>query len=172
VIAPALIADVSRASGELRARRERARVEAIAAVRGMERSLVDALGGETLKGLRDVVPGYAAARARSFGKKDSGQPFEPLPEPRDDAPYGREVLVVSSAGVLEMARTVRRGLGKLGAESRPASDDDLVVEDVEHLAMLFATLLGEHVERSRRTSAMFGRLEGIAQRISAALLLA
>jgi hypothetical protein len=164
-----LIDDVAFASTHLRSLRERARVLAIAAVRGMERSLVDALEGETLKGLREVVPGYRAARARSTSKRDEYSPFEPLPEPKAGQEHGREVLVVTADGVLEMARSVRRDR-HFWAESRRAEDADLVVEDVEHLARLFPRLLADHIEHSRRTSIRFMRLEDVAQRISAALV--
>jgi hypothetical protein len=167
---PELFEDVAFASTTLRSSRERARVRAIAAVRGMEQALVDALEGETLKGLREVVPGYYAARARYTGKKDTYLPFEPLPDPKSGADYGREVLVVTASGVLEMARAVRHGHGVFGAESRVAADVDLVIEDVEHLGRLFPRLLAEHIERSRRTSMRFMRLEDVAQRISAALV--
>src|ERR1019366_7421714 len=117
-----LIDDVAFASTHLRSLRERARVLAIAAVRG-----------------------YRAARARSSSKRDEYSPFEPLPEPKAGQEHGREVLVVTADGVLEMARSVRRDR-HFWAESRRAEDADLVVEDVEHLARLFPRLLADHIE--------------------------
>lgn len=168
---PKLIEDAGRASDDLRATRARAREDAIRAIRSMERALVEALAGETLKGLREVVPGYYAARVRSAGRVGVAAPYEPLPEPRPGDGSGREVLVVNAHGCLEMARSTR-AFGRGVALSRDATDDDLLVEDVENLARLYAELLGEHVERARRSAERFGRLNAIAQRISAALLVA
>jgi len=165
---PELLGDVALASDELFAARESARAEAIAAIRAMETALVEALGGETLKGLREVAPGYPAARARCFAAKDAGRPYEPLPEPRGGGD-GREVLVVTSRGRLEMAKTVVRA-GRVVVQTRWAEDGDLLVEDVEHLPRLFAQLLGEHVARSRRTTSRLIRLESVARQISAALV--
>lgn len=167
---PKVLEDAGAASEELRSARSRARAEALAAIHEMEGALLEALDGETLKGVREIVPGYAAVRARAFGAKEKNL-AEPLPEPKPGELFGRWVLVVSDRGTLEMARTYRK-VGRLGVESRQAEDEDLLIEDVEHLATLFAKLLGEHVERSRRSAARFGRLEGIARSISAALAVA
>ena len=169
---PNLIVEAGRASEVLRDTRERARVEAIAAIRAMERALLDALAGETLKGIRDIAPGYAAARVRSVGRNDVSIPYEPLPEPRPGFSVGREVLVVTAYGRLDMAHTLRVDQGSIVVGHRPADDPDLLIEDVEHLARLFAELLGEHVARARKTAERFGHLDAIAQRISAALLVA
>src|ERR1019366_4901990 len=91
-----LIDDVAFASTHLRSLRERARVLAIAAVPGRERSLVDALEGETRTGLGGVFPGSRAPLSRSNTKRKASPPSEPLPEPKAGQEHGREVLVVTA----------------------------------------------------------------------------
>jgi hypothetical protein len=158
---PKLFDRVAGASADLRAVREGARERAIVAVRALERRLVEALDGETLKGLREIGPGYQAARVRG---KD---PYEELPEPREFE-QGREVLVVTSTGELEMASVSRRVL-PWRVEARPVADEDFLIEDVEALGVLFERVLSEHIERAKKSAEKFARLEELARQVSEAL---
>jgi hypothetical protein len=154
---PRLLEDTAAASAALRLTRERTRVSAVAAIRRLERALVEALDGETLKGLREIAPGYSAARVR--GSDDS------LPEPKTFEAYGRSVLVVDATGDLVMA--TRRRVG--GVCVRRATDEDLLLEDVESVARVFTRVLTEHVERARRSAEKFDALDVLARKIVDAL---
>jgi hypothetical protein len=158
---PRLFERVSHASGNLRVVREGAREKAVQAIRALEHALVEALDGENLKGLREIGAGYQAARVR-------GQdPFEELPEPKPFESQGREVLVVTSSGTLAMARSCRAF--RQGAAERVAEDADLLIEDVQDLGRLFELILGEHIERARKSAETFSRLELLAIQVSEAL---
>lgn len=158
---PKLFERVSDASGQLRAVREDAREKAVRAIRALERALVDALDGELLKGLREIRPGYQAARVRG---KD---PFEELPQPKPFENEGREVLVLESNGHLCMScagRNLRHSV-----VSRLADDADLLVEDVENLGRLYERILAEHIERARRSAETFDRYAALAAQVSEVL---
>jgi hypothetical protein len=156
---PRLFERVSHASGNLRVVREGAREKAAQAIRALEHALVEALDGESLKGLREIGVGYQAARVRG---KD---PFEELPEPKPFEPEGREVLVVTPSGTLAMVKRYRIGWGN----ERAAEDQDLLIEDVADLGRLFERILAEHIERARKSAETFSRLELLAIQVSEAL---
>lgn len=173
---PKLFDRVAGASENLRTIRDGAREKAVVAVRALEHRLVGALDGETLKGLREIGPGYQAARVRG---KD---PFDRLLAPPRIDPLHREqrqldiarqavrgVLVVTAGGALAMARLVGEDESGARVISRPAGDDDFLIEDVEALGLLFERILAKHIERARKSAEKFDRLAELAQQVSEAL---
>lgn len=120
------------AAGQLSAARHAARGPTIEAIRKLELAVIDALGGEQLRGLPEhAAPGqprFQAARVR--GKPDA----------RID---GRPVLVLVTSGRLMMASQQADGI-----ECRPVTDDELVIDDLEALTRTIYAVTRDHVRRT------------------------
>ena len=152
----AKLLEETKEGGELlAAARERARPECIAAVRQLEAALVEALGGEALKGLPRLQnnPGVYGASVR--GKH------------RDVELDDRPMLVVVPSGRLHMAR--------LSPDSdevvtRAVDDDELLAEDVENVAQTFAVALVKHLASVEKTTARYAGLSALAKKLEDALL--
>ena len=128
----------------LRDARERARPACIAAVRKLEAALVEALGGEKLRGLPVLWPDpmqgnptgaerYNAARAR--GKKNIERVLS----------EAKPVLVVSEDGHLKMAVAFAAPNEDVGPVERPVEDAELLAEDVEDVASAVEEVLRRHL---------------------------
>lgn len=138
---------------------ERARPACIAAVRKLESALVDALGGDKLKGLPlldadETGKKFFGARAR--GKTIEGQ--------LKDAP----ILIVSEDGSLHMA-SAKDHMGYRLWTSLPADDSELLVEDVEHVTKAVSEVLLRHLAVVAQRTARFERMAELAKKLESAL---
>jgi hypothetical protein len=138
--------------------RERVRETLVAALRMLERRVGEALAGDLLRGLSDLAPGASsplvAARALVDGRNGIDAH---LPED------GREVLVWSRAGRLEMVRVQNRW-----ASSRPATDAELSRQHAPDIAKIVGAAreaLERHVVRCDRTARSYERAEALAARL-------
>lgn len=139
----------------LRDAREKARPACIAAVRKLEAALVEALGGEKLKGLPllDESMGQRFYGARARGRRIDGKLG------------GKAVLVVGQDGNLRMAYVSEAG----GVEDVGADDSELLVEDVEDVARAVEEVLRRHVELIGKSAARYEAFSALAKKLEAAL---
>jgi len=155
-----LLAETEERSKLLREAAEDARPACVAAVRQMEASLVEALGGETLKGLPCL---YGESAERFYGARARGRLDKKL--------YEKPVLVICPDGRLRVAQFVVAGPGvPEGVLTREAEDSELLVEDVEVVARAIDAVLKAHVAAAARTTARYDALVELAQKLEAALL--
>ena len=135
--------------------RDGAKAEAIAFIRQLIEALHEALDGESLKGLPDLVPDwrdteFAAARVR--GRWDT--PLDPAPV------RGSGALVLRADGLLSWAW--RSQLEVEDVKLAPVADDGLRAEDAENIARLVCRVLPLHVARAgdgqRRYRALLQRV--------------
>lgn len=142
-----------------------ARSAAVEAIRSLEQRLVEALGGESLRGLPNLAPRgpeFYAARVNAFSRHGSGGHL-----PKD----GRSVLVLGRDGRLLVAswnveNFVRRGDF---VEARPVRDDELIAEDAEAFSRLVTEVLEKHIALAERRTEALVRAEDLAQKIIGAI---
>jgi hypothetical protein len=152
----AKLLEETKEGGELlAAAREKARPECIAAVRALEAALLEALGGEALKGLPRLQnnPGVYGAPVR--GKH------------RDVELDERPTLVVAASGRLTMARLIE---DSGDVEQRPVEDEELLAEDLEAVAQTFSVVLVRHLASVEKTTARYEGLSALAKKLEDALL--
>lgn len=140
---PKLLEETRQASSRLGEARTEARGAAVMAIRKLELTLVDALAGETLKGLPDLGGRTYGARVR--GKHD-GQLVG-----------GHVALVIRPDGTL--------GLMDGGSVDRNVEDGELMVEDVEDLAAKVEIVLRGHLVAAERGAVRYKRLQWLAVRL-------
>jgi hypothetical protein len=151
-----VLAEAREAADRLAESREGARESAIAAIRALERRLVELLAGDHFRGMPSLVFGrdFFAIRVRSPRDK------------RGDALVDQKkpVLVVADDGHLLMAEVV----GGV-AVVREAEDGDLLIEDVEQFADAALVALRSHLLGLSRTDAQNRALDGLAKGLLALL---
>lgn len=149
-----LLEDARAGAEEMRAAQSDARAASVSAVRAVEAALVEALGGERLRGLPVLhrTPVFAGARAR--GRRIDGVLAE------------KHVLVLDEEGRLRMACT---GPDGVGVATRPADDSELLAEDVEDVARAAEEVLRRHVTLLAQKAARYRALVELAGKLEAAL---
>lgn len=155
-----VLAEAREAQERLAESREGARESAIAAIRALERRLVELIGDDRLRGMPNLVPGpeplpkLFALRVRSPRDKRG----EPL------VPEKKRVLVLNDEGQLRMAQN---------ASDVPvdfaASDDELLIEDVEAFADTALVALRSHLLGMARTQARYESLDALAKQLRVVL---
>jgi hypothetical protein len=142
--------------------REEARESAVLAIRSLEDALVEALGGEKLLGLPNLASSklpWRGARVRGgAGKRLSTQYFG------KGGGWSRPVLCVEETGHVVLVSRSRSG----EISTRQAMDDELIAEDVAHLAELLPTIIETHIKRAEARRETFARLRALSTRIKAA----
>lgn len=154
-----LLEQTEEGSKLLREAAEDARPACVAAVRQMEASLVEALGGETLKGLPCL---YGESAERFYGARARGRLDKKL--------YEKPVLVICPDGVLRIAQVSEEATCAFRVEVRPVEDSELLVEDVEVVARAIDAVLKAHVAAAAKTTARYDALVELARKIEAALV--
>jgi hypothetical protein len=150
------------AARSLTERRDRARGDAVRAIRLLERRLVEALGGYKLKGLPNLAPesehAFNAIRVR--GKVSEALPMD-----------GRAVLVLAEDGSIRMAMRYEDGglCPKVFARDWPARDADFVAEDLEPIAARILNALENHNAHASKTAARYAEVAMLSRRITGAL---
>jgi hypothetical protein len=143
----------------LREARDRARPTCIAAVRKLEAALVEALGGDKLKGLPLLDdPTLRNARgSRFYGARARGKKIEGC---LDDKP----TLVVTQDGALRLAWIEH------GETNSPAVNDaELLLEDVEDVARAVEEVLLRHVAQLSKAAARYDAFVELARKLESAL---
>jgi hypothetical protein len=124
-----MLRDVASKGERLAANREAARPECIAAVRSLEKALVEALDGEKLRGLPILYDDDGGEFGRIYGARVRGKKIE-------GTLTDRPILVLREDGRLWM-----RGIGY----ASPAGDEDLLMEDVEDFPRAIEEVLRRHL---------------------------
>ncbi|HEX7095665.1 MAG TPA: hypothetical protein VF183_07265 [Acidimicrobiales bacterium] len=139
------------------------RREAIAAIRALERAVIDALAGQTLRGL----PNLGTGSSPFLGANVRGATYtQRVPFPGDAQIEGNPVLVLRPDARLAMAWTVRSATtGRFDFVHHGAEDDNLLVEDLTALVTLLPKVLTEHLVKAERTQAGWAATRTLAHRV-------
>lgn len=142
---------------------------AIATISLIEERLVDALAGETIRGMKAIAPGsnYFGANVRAVGV------FGPSTYlPKD----GREALVLGKAGRLVMARVERDGILRAMQPAsvtvvtwRQVDAEDLRLEDLALYVNVLQLVLQRHLARAPLAEERDARVINLADRLRRAL---
>lgn len=151
------IADVAESTRTLSEVRVNARAKVVAAIRSIERKLVEALAGERLRGTprfttRDAKSPFWGVRIGT--RRRSGQ--------LDGV---REVLVLTDRGRLVAAKQRADG----GVDHRLVYDDELIAEDLEPVMRSVREALERHVVASGKRAGELDRVATLADKITTAL---
>jgi hypothetical protein len=158
----AVLLDQAREESErFRETQGRARTACVRAVRKLEETLREALGGEKLRGLpvlyEDTNVQFYGARAR--GKKIDGTIGE------------KAILVIDGDGSLRMVKVARviadidRAQMKAEVVTSLVEDAELLVEDVEDVARAVEEVLRRHLAYIAKRSERYTRLATLAARL-------
>jgi len=143
-----------------RAKAQLVREEAVRAIRMLESRLIAALGGETLRGLTNLLPGgqFYGANVRSIGEHGIDTWL-----PRD----GSVVLVIDKMGKLVMARQNPEFAGE--ANWRPVDDSELRAADLTLYTEAVEDVLEAHLEKAEETGRRDSSVKLLAYRLRQAL---
>jgi hypothetical protein len=136
--------------------RSTARVEAIRAIRELEKALQAALAGDTIRGLPDALsfrhdPPLQALRV---GSETNWLPLD-----------GREVLLLSRRGELLFGRV----LGQGRYCTREVGDEELRAQDLEHVTRTVQRALVTHLARTEKVAANYETASNLAQTLAKAV---
>lgn len=140
------------------------RSEACDAIRTLEEALVEALHGETLRGL----PNLGTGRSPMIGANLRGNHDGRVAFPRDGQEMGTPTVILRSNGRLAVAWTARMAgttAPLFDFVYRAAEDDDLRVEDLPSFLALLPKVLTDHLSRVERTQTSFVELRDLAHRV-------
>jgi hypothetical protein len=176
-----LLEDLAALSDRAASAREMAREDALTAIRHVEKALLEALGGEPLRGLVNLglntTPWYGA-RVRGSGASVDGKFTWPA------TPGARDYLCLAVTGELVTARCVTSPLrasdpagGRGGGyfllvekvEASPVDNDDLVAEDLPGLLQTLRVVIPRHLEKAKATEASYLKISALAEKITAAV---
>lgn len=137
--------------------------EALSAIRAIEARLREALGGETLKGLPNLLPDgtrpFHGLRLNNGGRHGTAEYL-----PRD----GREVLALSRDGTIVMvARDVVHG--EVLPSIRQAGDENLRADMLEPIVRSVQEALDGHLLRSEKRGVAHEETRKLAEKIAAAV---
>lgn len=152
-----LMVEATQASERAISARENAREDAVKAIRELEARLVEALDGDTLRGisrLQEGDTGIQGINVRGAGKFgiDTYLPTD-----------GREVLIISKGGRLQMA-SVNGGVEK--EQARDAFDAELTAQDLEPIASAMQKALERHIVRAERTEKNYVRVTDLCEKLA------
>lgn len=153
-----LLARARQVSAKVRRDRERAVTSAMVMIRTLEARIHDALEGDTLRGMKSLIPGEMPY----YGANLSGHKVnidKYLPED------GREVLILDKHGKFYMAH----GVFPWRVEVRPVEDEDVRATDLDHISRAIQEVLGRHIVRSERTAASYRAVEELSDRLANAI---
>lgn len=148
-----LLESTKEGSRLLREASEDARPACVAAVRQMEAALVEALGGETLKGL-PVLAGDGPERF--YGARARGRLDKKL--------YEKPVLVICPDGRLRVATFASERV-----TTHDVDDAELLAEDVDAVARSLGQVLRQHLETAAKATARYEALGALARKLDEAL---
>jgi hypothetical protein len=142
-------------------KREEANAAAVAAAQALEEKLVEALCGEALKGLPNLLPDgkpLHALRVNNSGTRHGAAEYLP----RD----GREVLVLARDGRLYMVAW--QGPGE-GALMRRAAVEDFKADLLEPLVRAVQEALEAHIARTEKREKTYEEAAAFAEKLAGAV---
>ena len=155
--------DLVERTGALRASivgtRTEVRARSIEVLRTLERAVREALAGDTLRGMRSLLPADCTPfrAAAVYGTRDHGvDSFL--------SALGKPMLVWTKQGELHSAWKVGRE-----AASRAVTDDELTAQDLEAATVALETVLMRHLEHSDDTLRSYRSIGDLCTRIARAL---
>lgn len=143
-------------------RRMKARTVSIQAIRALEAKLVEALGGEKIRGMPNLTGAgepLHAVRLNWSPRHGAGAHI-----PHD----GREVLVLANDGRLRVARR-QLSTTKSQVILRDPLDEELILEDLEPFMRVVQECLERHIASTERRIEAFSKVENLARRIADAV---
>ncbi len=158
----ALLGETRQRATYLHVTRDRARTRAVSLIRHLGRSLRDALDGDTLRGLPNLV---VSARSPLQGVQiRSIQPHRSKYEAQlpDN---GAEVLILDKRGWLSMARRERDG----GWSTRRAIDEEIQAQDLEPYTRAVQHVLETYRAKTERRTANYEQISQFAEKLAAAI---
>jgi len=156
-----LLDDARSAAQGLATVRDDARMAAIRAIRQLEAALLEALDGQSLRGLKNLGQGNApiyAARVR-------GEPHTKLAWPTEPDSVVESLCITPSGSlVMFQCATDEHGAG-LDPTSRPAADTDFRAEDIEALTRTLAGILPRHIQAAEQARERYQGIQALSARI-------
>ncbi len=155
-----LMGATARASADVMTSREDARLVAVKTIRDLEQKVIDAIAGDTIRGLCDLTPsprgtGLQAVRVHATPRRGHDEPL-------DD----RWVTIITKNGTLARAR---RTDSDPGWAVFPCGDVDIVAQDLEPYVRAVQHILERHISRAERTTSNYLRVTLLATKISNAI---
>lgn len=138
---------------------------AVQAIRAIERRLVAALGGTTLRGLPNLGTSLTTLRGANVRTRT---PEVRVSFPNDGQAEGPPALILGPNGQLAIAWTVRSSTGvgvPFQFTYRGAEDSDLRAEDLPALLTLLPKVLTNHLTRSEQSQVSWRELNALAHRV-------
>ena len=154
-----LLIDAQRASADAGEARQQALPAVVEACRTLERALQEALGGEPLRGLKNIgTLGEKLYAARIRACADNK-----LPSPNDKGGY-QQYLCVSAKGELVMAFWAEDD-GVIWLTTEPALDEGLRIDDIDAFVRTLREVLPRHIKAARSTGGRYMSMQRLAHRI-------
>jgi hypothetical protein len=141
--------------------RSEARTAAARAIYALEQALVEALQGQALRGLKNLGQGNApfyAARVR-------GEPDTKLAWPAEPESVAESLCILPGGQLAMVACATDDRAACLDPVTRPVTENDLLAEDVEALALKLATILPRHIAAAERARERYAKLHALAERV-------
>jgi hypothetical protein len=139
--------------------RETLRPHLIDAVHKIEAVLAEALGGERLRGLRNLGGSAVYPAARIRGNTDKKLP------PPESRKGEREFLCLNESGKVVVTWWEDAGRDEVVLRERAPHDSDLIATDVEDLIKTLQEILPRHIEVSKRVRARYSEAAALILRI-------
>lgn len=148
-----LLDEAAKASADAMISRDDARTVAVSAIRKLEARLIDAIAGDTLRGMATLATGFEGTLQGARVRGDSDKPL----------PNGfRDVLVLKRDGSLVLARKTANGYA-----CRLVRDEELLAQDLELVVQTARTALQRHIACAEKTAASYGRILGLSATVDA-----
>jgi hypothetical protein len=133
-------------------------------LRELERRLVDALDGDSLRGLSNICTYQGSGRDRSHERFYAAQLA--VPDIDMQLPVHKDVLCVDKHGRFVLARRV--SVAPFW-ESRATVDADLRAEWLEAVTQALQAVLTRHLERTERTAKNYRQTAELAEKLAHAV---
>lgn len=145
-----------------RQRREQANEDSAMAIRRVEARLVEALGGEIIRGMPSLVPASCPQQFHALRVLSNS-----LMTQVQDIPAGdREVLVLTHRGKLRFAR---RSAYDGGVITREPNDEELRADVLEAYTRTVQEALEAHLVRTQERDVHYEKVSELAERISSVI---
>lgn len=157
IVLDALLQRAREASEKIMTERDDARSAAIAAIRGLEQRVQEAVSGDVLRGLKNLASPAGtlyAARVGAVGERGIDERLA----------WRRPALCLDQDGVLVVAEIDGETL-----TTRPVEDDELKVEDLARVTDAVRAALERHVAATARTTSTYARAAELAARLARAV---
>lgn len=144
--------------------RAQASESAVNVLRELEKRMVEALDGDSLRGLANLVNVAGSARDRAFERFYAAQLT--VPDIDMQLPMHKDVLCVDKHGRFVMARRI--SVSPYWS-ALPSEDSELRAEWLGVVSHALQTVLTRHLERTERTARNYRTIDDLAEKLAAAL---